>query len=556
MKKPPKAPGYDGVNGKVRAPHQRIEALEAARSNQMIPGRARCRRRFSASPIWAVPLVMAGMLLAPGVLGAQNKPDALFIDTNGNVGMGTTTPGFPLTFPDIWGDKISLWGQAGAHYGFGVLNNLLQIHASSKDADIVFGYGKSDSLTETMRIRGDGLLHFGGTTAASTRLPAGQGAYLGWNFLNGGTEETDFINNRGGGAGGFAFMNTDPDGSEDIKKSTLMVVTGDGRVGIGRGDAPPRGLLDVNGEIIAVNRLTLAQDAGETTTTWHVDNSDGLFRLFWQPNFKTVGTLALAATATGKVGIGIDNPGTKLDIDGTARVRGIAWFDKDVNFYSDDQKSWVRLHAGAYGSNILQFQPHQPSPDALPSDLRFKSQLLMIPSALDKIQKLRGVTYRWNGEALRYFTRDIETTISAGPQATAEENQKLWRTERERRYKDLAQTQVGVVAQDVEAVLPEAVTTDEAGYKSVRYNELIPLLIDALKELDEKVKDQSQLAAAQQQEIAQLIKDNRSLQEEVAELSAVKAQVARLEAAAQRLTATRSLDAHGPVALLSGSTTH
>jgi len=36
----------------------------------------------------------------------------------------------------------------------------------------------------------------------------------------------------------------------------------------------------------------------------------------------------------------------------------------------------------------------------------------------------------------------------------------------------------------VEVVLPEAVTKDEAGYKQVAYHELIPLLIEALKEED------------------------------------------------------------------------
>jgi hypothetical protein len=43
---------------------------------------------------------------------------------------------------------------------------------------------------------------------------------------------------------------------------------------------------------------------------------------------------------------------------------------------------------------------------------------------------------------------------------------------------------VGVIAQDVEAVLPEAVVTDADGYKSVRYHYLIALLIEAIKEQD------------------------------------------------------------------------
>jgi hypothetical protein len=150
------------------------------------------------------------------------------------------------------------------------------------------------------------------------------------------------------------------------------------------------------------------------------------------------------------------------------------------------------------------------------------------------------VTYRWNEAALRYFTRDIETTISAGPNATEEENRKVWQKERNKRYKELANTLVGVVAQDVEAVLPEAVSTDEAGYKSVRYQYLIPLLIEALKEQDQTVKDQAQILAHQQQEIARLAAANLAVQQQLADLAAVRAQVARLEATLQRGAAARS----------------
>ena len=52
----------------------------------------------------------------------------LVLNNAGNVGLGTRTPGFPLTFPNQLGDKISLWGQSGVNYGFGVQGSLLQIH--------------------------------------------------------------------------------------------------------------------------------------------------------------------------------------------------------------------------------------------------------------------------------------------------------------------------------------------------------------------------------------------------------------------------------------------
>lgn len=132
-----------------------------------------------------------------------------------------------------------------------------------------------------------------------------------------------------------------------------------------------------------------------------------------------------------------------------------------------------------------------------PSDLRLKRDVEPVPSALDKVRHLRGVTFYWNEDALQHFTRNIETTLSAGPNATESESQKFWQEERDKRRNQLSTTQVGVLAQDVEAVLPEAVTTDADGYKTVRYDNLIPLLIEAIKEQD-------QLAARQQAEIERL----------------------------------------------------
>jgi hypothetical protein len=47
--------------------------------------------------------------------------------------------------------------------------------------------------------------------------------------------------------------------------------------------------------------------------------------------------------------------------------------------------------------------------------------------------------------------------------------------------------ELGVIAQEVEAVFPELVRTDERGFKSVNYLRLIAPLIEAVKELDERL---------------------------------------------------------------------
>jgi len=55
--------------------------------------------------------------------------------------------------------------------------------------------------------------------------------------------------------------------------------------------------------------------------------------------------------------------------------------------------------------------------------------------------------------------------------------------------KDPDQREPGVIAQQVQAVLPEAVTTRDTGYLAVRYEKMVPLLVEAIKELSREFKE-------------------------------------------------------------------
>jgi hypothetical protein len=184
------------------------------------------------------------------------------------------------------------------------------------------------------------------------------------------------------------------------------------------------------------------------------------------------------------------------------------------------------------------------------SDIRLKTDVHPIPTALEKVSQLRGVTYRWNQEAFDHFTRDLAQTISAGPEATAEEQQQHLQAAKEKIIAQHAGRQIGLIAQDVESVLPEVVTTDEAGYKAIKYPHLTALLIEA-------VKEQQALIEAQHADIARLQASNMAMQAQVQELQAhsaaarttqaeladIRAQLAHLGAAVQRVTATRQASA-------------
>jgi len=88
-----------------------------------------------------------------------------------------------------------------------------------------------------------------------------------------------------------------------------------------------------------------------------------------------------------------------------------------------------------------------------PSDRRWKKNIHTIDSALNKITALRGVTYEWKDPARG--------------------NGK----------------QLGVIAQEIEKVLPEVVSEDNEGYKSVAYEQIIGVLIESIKELKAEVED-------------------------------------------------------------------
>ena len=91
------------------------------------------------------------------------------------------------------------------------------------------------------------------------------------------------------------------------------------------------------------------------------------------------------------------------------------------------------------------------------SDKRLKDNIVKIENPIEKIKRIGGYNFEWNelGE---------ENTNNKG--------------------KD-----IGLIAQEVEEVLPEATTTRENGYKAVQYEKVIPLLIESIKQQQIIIED-------------------------------------------------------------------
>ena len=84
------------------------------------------------------------------------------------------------------------------------------------------------------------------------------------------------------------------------------------------------------------------------------------------------------------------------------------------------------------------------------SDRRHKEDIETILDPLRKVKSLRGVTFKW---------------------------------------KDSGQHSLGLIAQEVEGIINECVTTDTNGFKLISYSPLIGLLIEAIKELAKRVDE-------------------------------------------------------------------
>ena len=89
------------------------------------------------------------------------------------------------------------------------------------------------------------------------------------------------------------------------------------------------------------------------------------------------------------------------------------------------------------------------------SDKRYKDNLQAITNPIDKVKSLTGYTFTWNDKHEQFNGNN----------------------------------DIGVVAQEVEKILPEIVDTRDDGYKAVKYEKMVALLIEAVKDQQAQIDD-------------------------------------------------------------------
>jgi hypothetical protein len=278
--------------------------------------------------------------------------------------------------------------------------------------------------------------------------------------------------------------------------ATHFCIRGDGTVGVGT--ASPRAKLEVAGgggssvDLLVNGRLRSDNNDGGL---WVME--DRFVGGYGTGNigFWNNGQWRLTVLTNGTVGIGTGDTGGQ-----TLCVAGPTWVQRDLFIggkltQQTSPGQWSQISGigvpGLLGASALAWEPA-----AGPSDVRLKTDLRPVGHALELVRKLQAVRYRWGEDGLGYFTRDIEESVSAGPGATGEQHRQARQGARDRALEALAGDRLGLVAQDVESVLPELVHHDADGYKHIRYQHLTAVLAEAIKEQDATVRALSAEVAA------------------------------------------------------------
>ena len=267
--------------------------------------------------------------------------------------------------------------------------------------------------------------------------------------------------------------NTHIAGQLDISKN-LVINVNKFVVDYTTGNIGIAGQLDVSKNIVVnVNKFVVDYDTGDTGIAGQLDISKNLV-----VNTDTF----VVDVSTSKVGINIASPVYELDVKGSIATQCVIIYDDNDNngifahrnnknntdfalLQTSTGKTRINCKNGSgniiftHGSSDIKQEFDSDGNVIIQgnlfsySDIRIKTNIETIENALDKVISLRGVTYN--------MIKDIKENPNT------------------------AQKYVGLIAQEVETIIPEAVK-EENGFKTVAYGNLVSILIEAVKELKKK----------------------------------------------------------------------
>ena len=380
-----------------------------------------------------------GFYTYTGAVGSESYTDRMRLNSSGNLGIGTTSPSSRLeaSGADCVVKSSATSGYAGFYaIGSGTNNSYLFLGnttsgeqgriTSENGGGLVFSNGSG--ATERMRIDSSGKVLVGaGATASLGKLVVSE-ASSGTAVIA--LESQGSWNSQisSTSTGNFIFTNG---GNERMRIDSA------GSVGIAR--TPDSSFaLDVGGEVRIIN--TVGGGFGGTFRLYN--SSAGATNPAKHFRIGSTGTWEIVNSAYNAVIAALDDSGSFYAT--TSSQAPIFYDSQNTAYYLDPNNTGTALNvAGSIvaAGNVTAY-----------SDIRVKDNIEPIHNALDKLGQINGVTY----------TRtDLE--------------------DKERRYG-------GVIAQEIEAVMPEAVF-DDGVKKAVDYNATIGLLIEAVKEQQAQINE-------------------------------------------------------------------
>ena len=230
-----------------------------------------------------------------------------------------------------------------------------------------------------------------------------------------------------------------------------------------------------NAALTTANNYALMQNSSGTTLI-NSSSGQGLY-------FRIANGTKMTVHSGGNVGIGTTSPTSKLHVNGQVRLTTIRTGNNTLSFYSHYMSTY--------------------------SDASLKTNVKQIDNALNKIELINGYTFNWTKEREAELIKDkISKIAKVGEQEDRLEEEydpvtkttktvgsvsdEEYKKEYDQRIKwekaKIKDRNIGVIAQEVLDVVPEIVDMRDDGHLVVAYDKLLPLVIEAIKELNEKIK--------------------------------------------------------------------